>query len=322
MKNYYEILGVSSDATSEEIKGAFRKLSKKFHPDKNEGDKFFEEKFKLIYEAYSVLSSPIDRALYDKNFLMFVNDINHILEYEKRIRDEKRDLDEEKEKFRRAKEQHNDSKTQSGSINNNAEQVHFGPKRNDNIFLNPLALSLIAILFLCIIWAIFSKKYDANNKYSFRNKPYNVELGDTSDYEYQPANQSKSVDLYGADTTREVQSSIDTTDYVENYALQYKKYSFVTVTYLRKTHQDGFYIGNQYFEPRDKLDEYISYSKIIEFDYWDENVKYKFLDEFEEEVRRYKSIELNFVGITARECYVFDSYVAASKRLEKLKSLE
>jgi curved DNA-binding protein CbpA len=65
MKNYYEILGISRNATPEEIKKAYRKLSMKFHPDKNEGDAFFEEMFKKIQEAYEVLSNASKRHQYN-----------------------------------------------------------------------------------------------------------------------------------------------------------------------------------------------------------------------------------------------------------------
>ena len=56
MKDYHYILGVPRTASPEEIRKAYRKLSTKFHPDKNEGDKFFEERFKEINEAYEYLS--------------------------------------------------------------------------------------------------------------------------------------------------------------------------------------------------------------------------------------------------------------------------
>jgi curved DNA-binding protein CbpA len=64
-KDYYKTLGVSSTATLQEIKIAYRKLSKKFHPDINDGDKFFEERFKEIQEAYEVLSNSVKRNNYD-----------------------------------------------------------------------------------------------------------------------------------------------------------------------------------------------------------------------------------------------------------------
>lgn len=64
-RDYYEVLGVSRDATQEEIKKAYRKLALQYHPDRNPGDKSAEEKFKEISEAYEVLSDPQKRAAYD-----------------------------------------------------------------------------------------------------------------------------------------------------------------------------------------------------------------------------------------------------------------
>ncbi|HEX2867358.1 MAG TPA: J domain-containing protein [Ignavibacteriales bacterium] len=64
-KNYYEILGVDKKATTDEIKKAYRKLAKQYHPDKNPGNKEAEEKFKEITEANEVLSNQEKRQKYD-----------------------------------------------------------------------------------------------------------------------------------------------------------------------------------------------------------------------------------------------------------------
>src|SRR5687767_10882558 len=65
-KDYYGALGVKRSASAEEIRKAFRKLARKYHPDVNPGDKTAEEKFKAISEANDVLSDPKKRKVYDQ----------------------------------------------------------------------------------------------------------------------------------------------------------------------------------------------------------------------------------------------------------------
>lgn len=85
MKNYYDLLGVQRDATEQEIKQAFRKLSLKYHPDRNPDDKIAEEKFKEINEAYQTLGDAGKRQQYDMGGTGFPGfnpgpgDINDIL---------------------------------------------------------------------------------------------------------------------------------------------------------------------------------------------------------------------------------------------------
>jgi curved DNA-binding protein len=66
IKDYYEVLGVKRDAPDDQIKKAYRKLARKYHPDLNPGDKAAENQFKLLQEAYDVLSDAEDRKLYDQ----------------------------------------------------------------------------------------------------------------------------------------------------------------------------------------------------------------------------------------------------------------
>ncbi len=66
MSDYYERLGISRDATTEDIKKAYRKLALKYHPDRNEGSKDAEAKFKEVTEAYEVLRDSEKRATYDR----------------------------------------------------------------------------------------------------------------------------------------------------------------------------------------------------------------------------------------------------------------
>src|SRR6202046_805992 len=65
-QDYYETLGVSKKTPLKEIRQAYRKLARKFHPDLNPGDKTSEEKFKQVQEAYDVLSDAKKRQMYDQ----------------------------------------------------------------------------------------------------------------------------------------------------------------------------------------------------------------------------------------------------------------
>lgn len=65
-RDYYEVLGISRGASEQELKSAYRKMALKFHPDRNPGNAEAEEKFKEAAEAYSVLSDPQKRAVYDQ----------------------------------------------------------------------------------------------------------------------------------------------------------------------------------------------------------------------------------------------------------------
>ena len=77
MSNYYELLGVSEDASEKEIRQAYRRLARQYHPDVNRGDDAAEEKFKEINEAHSVLSDEDSRRKYDR----YGDDWKHVDQY-------------------------------------------------------------------------------------------------------------------------------------------------------------------------------------------------------------------------------------------------
>lgn len=156
MKNYYQILGVELKATDVEIKKAYRKLALKFHPDKNDGDKFFENRFKEIQEAYEALSNPTIRGEYDSLFVSFfkttfgqhfdpkaekerAEDERSKKERAEKEQTEKARAENEKERFEEARAQ------KQGDDEANDDSIK-GQKKNLKIFLCVLGL-IIAILY-------------------------------------------------------------------------------------------------------------------------------------------------------------------------------
>lgn len=79
MKDYYYFLGIKTNASEDEIKKAYRKLSFKYHPDKNENDEFFTQRFREIQEAYETLIDTERRRIYDQNFGQLIRSQKSVL---------------------------------------------------------------------------------------------------------------------------------------------------------------------------------------------------------------------------------------------------
>lgn len=79
MKDYYYFLGIPQNASAEDIKKAYRKLSLKYHPDKNENDVYFSDRFKEVREAYETLIDPQRKKIYDQNLVSQQRNVKSIL---------------------------------------------------------------------------------------------------------------------------------------------------------------------------------------------------------------------------------------------------
>lgn len=74
LKDYYQTLGIERIATQKEIKQAYRKLALKFHPDQNNSDNFFEERFRQIQQAYEILGDQYEKRKYDDEYDRFFSE--------------------------------------------------------------------------------------------------------------------------------------------------------------------------------------------------------------------------------------------------------
>ena len=94
-KNYYQVLGISRDASLIETKIAYRKLAQKFHPDKNDGDKYFADRFREVQEAYEILSNPLKKENYNREYDSFLNERQKTYSTNARKKESKRNPEQE-----------------------------------------------------------------------------------------------------------------------------------------------------------------------------------------------------------------------------------
>jgi DnaJ-domain-containing protein 1 len=163
MKDYYYILGVDSNATDEDIKTAYRKLSKKFHPDANNGEPFFEERFKAIQEAYETLSDPGKRSAYDLELRRFnLSRLNNddLKEYEASL---KKKYDEElkwREEALRQQYQQGQMDTGSGVFepDNETRPTATETKQQNNAYAYIVGIVLVLMALAVIVFMVNKKK--------------------------------------------------------------------------------------------------------------------------------------------------------------------
>lgn len=167
-KNHYRTLGIPSTASQDAIKIAYRKLSKKFHPDFNQGDIFFEEKFKEIQEAYEILSNDEKRKNYDSKNRQKERSNN----YSKNKQEE--ELKAKTDEFKKQKEHF---KKWEESLREKEENI------KQKVSIHKKQKIAIAILTMCLIGAIFSLGFfvynDKNKTSKNENKIFLAPVNNT-----------------------------------------------------------------------------------------------------------------------------------------------
>lgn len=147
LKNYYDILGLSPSATKDQIKSAYRKLSLKFHPDKNNGEEFFESMFKSINEAHEVLSDERKRVDYDFRLKTFKdrtgNDIDQadVRRREEEVRRKQEELHRREQEFR----QKESARQTDSAASVQSEETDWGSVINYVLVLNFFLILLIVV---------------------------------------------------------------------------------------------------------------------------------------------------------------------------------
>lgn len=164
MKNFYQTLGVSIDATNDEIKKAYRKLATKFHPDLNAGDKYFEERFKEIQQAYEVLSNSYSRSEYNNKLFNF---------YKERYTESSTNSSSYSSK--NYKSEPNQSKNNTNTQSNNTQNSN-----GNNLGCLKMIIFALILSFIAFLWKECTRKTE-NTDYSITaDKDSIASIDDTS----------------------------------------------------------------------------------------------------------------------------------------------
>ena len=152
-KNYYQILGISRDATQEEIKKAYRLYASKFHPDKHKGDEFFSNQFKSVKEAFDILSNPIYRKKYDHEFFS-----NYTENQSPFVHEDKNYEEEFSQNNTSSSSKQSEGRSSSSSYNNTKLYEYAGFWRRsvayivDIIFISIFEIFIFALMFIPLIF--------------------------------------------------------------------------------------------------------------------------------------------------------------------------
>ena len=157
LKDYYYILGLSKNASLQEIKSAFRKLSLKFHPDKNNGEDFFTNRFKEILEAYEILSNEKKRIFYDEKLKQFSNS-----NFNEKLRQRE---DELKKKYEEEIKREKEKIKRENPITKQSTETNPKSTTKNNTNLNNRFLALVVTSIIILILFIVNNTSKVNNSF-------------------------------------------------------------------------------------------------------------------------------------------------------------
>ena len=231
MKDYYKSLELSFGATSTDIKTAYRRLAKKYHPDLHFGNKLFEEKFKEINEAYSILNDKEKKDIYDINYQKS--------KYRQSTNNNSSNSTNNSEKKEQKQEANSEHKTkhQNTTKENPKNMINDFTNIFNTIYKNKL-YRYISILAIIILSIYIYKKDDISKYYDEQEKKENYELL-----------------IYGLENTKKFENtSIPSLD-IPKISLETKwKNELMYYKFTISSVGDTIRIGNKEYPPLERLD--------------------------------------------------------------------
>lgn len=229
MKDYYKLLELNFGATTSDIKSAYRRLAKKYHPDLHFEDKIFEDKFKEINEAYAILIDKEKKNIYDINYQKNYNRQN--TSSNSNANNSKKEEPKKDPKSEPKTEPKNSTKEKPKNMTNDFSNIF-------NIIYKNKLYRYIGILALIIISIYIYKKDDISKYYEEQEKKEKYELL-----------------IYGIENTKKFEStSIPSLD-IPKLSLETKwKNEFMYYKFSISSIGDTIRIGNKNYPPLERLD--------------------------------------------------------------------